>query len=733
MITAALRELMGPALAGALDAKGYASLTSVQEAVLVPELVGRDMRISSQTGSGKTLAIGLIVREAASLPSPVVDGKARPHALVIVPTRELARQVEEELSWFFAPLGAQVVSVTGGTSYRDERRSLARGATVLVGTPGRLLDYLERDGIDASGITAVVLDEADRMLDLGFRDALEAIMKFTPEGHRTHLVSATFPPDVKRLADRIQENPAHVQGTPLGTANADIDHVLHLVLPDERISAMVNLLLANTEGQTIVFARTRADVAEISGYLQDAGFRVTSLSGEMEQRERNRALAAFKRGDLHALVATDVAARGIDVQDIARVIHAEPPTDADTYTHRSGRTGRAGRKGVSSVLATPQQFAFAKQLLKRARVNARFEPIPTAEAIRAANDERLFGELTSDEGAEPDARLLPLAERLAEGSNVVRTLARLLSRSGFAGPAEPREVKAMAPPERASRPGRDRDFGRGPAAGRTRDRQDHGSFAPPPPRAPRQAKEGFVPFRVTWGGIHGADPRRLLAMVCRRGGIRGGDVGSIDVQRTYSVVDIAEGVARSFAQAAERPDPRDPRIRIQADAPLSSAPPAPKSKRAVADEAPATSSRALPDAPVSARSVPEERRSRRSVATTEEVPPPAPKSKRVIADAPKSRRTLNEAPEVLERPTGPFRKGPPKTGGVVRGAPSGGSRSGPARPAPPANRAARDDRGGFDRPQRPARGDDRFRDDRRPGKPARTGGGHAPPKRGPKR
>ncbi len=240
---------------------------------------------------------------------------------------------------------------------------------------------------------AVVLDEADRMLDLGFRDELEAILAKAPPGHRTHLVSATFARDVAALADRVQKDPKRIEGTPLGSANRDIDHIVYLVNPRERVDALINVLLHHADEQTLVFARTRADVSEVARELQQAGFASGSLSGEMDQNARNRALAAFKRGEIRALIATDVAARGIDVQDIGRVIQLDPPTDPDTYTHRSGRTGRAGRKGVSAVLVAPAGLRRAAALLQRARVQFRVEPIPTAAAIREAQDARWLAEL----------------------------------------------------------------------------------------------------------------------------------------------------------------------------------------------------------------------------------------------------------------------------------------------------------------------------------------------------
>jgi ATP-dependent RNA helicase DeaD len=556
-----------PAFVSALEKRGFSSLTSVQRAVLDPALAGRDLRITSQTGSGKTVAIGLAV---ADIVTSGTGGK--PRVMVVAPTRELAKQVEEELAWLFAAVSAHVTSVTGGASIRDERRALAAGPEVVVGTPGRLLDHLTRGAIDASHVGAVVLDEADRMLDLGFREDLLAILQHAPPEHQTHLVSATFPRDVRALADRVQKSPAHVEGTKLGTANTDIEHVIHIVDSRQRLDAIINLLLSTPEAATLVFARTRADVAHLTRDLEHAGFRVSSLSGEMEQPARNRALAAFKRGSLHALVATDVAARGIDVQDIARVIHAEAPSDADAYTHRSGRTGRAGRKGTSSILVTPGSLGRASQLLKRAGVRYRVEPIPTAESIRTTADERLFEELTVNEEFE-DEGAWALAKRISKTEKPTRALARLLARVRGAGPAEPRDIRPIAPPAFLDRPDRDRDRDRGRDRERDRDR-------PPRERRPTDDPASWVSFRVSWGREHGADARRLLAMVCRRGNIHGKEVGAIRVARVYSIVDVAASVADSFAHASQEPDPRNPRVTIRRDSPV---PPDRPSKRAPPD------------------------------------------------------------------------------------------------------------------------------------------------------
>jgi ATP-dependent RNA helicase DeaD len=596
MATVDFAELLGPALGTAISEKGFTELTPVKKAVLDPAVAGRDLRITSQTGSGKTLAIGFVVRELAAAPSSAKDKVAHPRALVIVPTRELAKQVVQELTWLFAPINVKVASVTGGAVYRDEHRSLAAGPSVVVGTPGRMLDHLNRGSIVPNEVGAVVLDEADRMLDLGFREELEAILGMTPKDRQTHLVSATFPRDVEALANSVQKNPARVEGTRLGVANLDIDHVMHVLEPRQRLDAVINLLLASPDAQTLIFARTRADVGDVAERLSEAGFAVNALSGEMDQRERDRALNSFRRADQRVLVATDVAARGIDVQDITLVIHLDPPTDPDSYTHRSGRTGRAGRKGRSVLLVSPSAVGKTTMLLKRAKVVARTEQVPSAEQIRATGDQKFFDALTGEDGpaTEVSARHKVLAERLAAREDVALVLSRLLAMARAAGPTEPREIRRIdRGPERKGPHEREQ---RGPAArGPNRDRGDRGdrgerptreraeaSHAPTPYRGAQRDGGDWVSFRVTWGGDHGADARKLLAMVCRWGEIRGSDVGAIEIERDYSRISVKAGVAGGFADATAKPDARNPRVTIQPDssrkgfAPHTSPPPPPR-------------------------------------------------------------------------------------------------------------------------------------------------------------
>jgi len=663
-----LDTLLPPQIARAFREKGYSSLTAVQRAVLGDELRGRDLRISSQTGSGKTIALGLvlapIVAEGApSRPSELPsapnaemspprerqtgprEGGPRakgPRALVIVPTRELAKQVEEELGWLYQYLGARVTSVTGGTSYRDEHRALARGPKVIVATPGRLLDHMTQGSFDPSGIEAVVLDEADQMLDLGFADDLDAILAKVPDGRRAHLVSATFPSEVLALANRVQKNAIPVQGTRLGVANVDIAHIVHLLDHHDRVNAIVNLLIFHEDARTLLFTRTRAGAHEIAELLSDAGFPVAHISGELAQRERTRTLDAFKNGHIRALVATDVAARGIDVQDIGLVIHVDAPTSAEAYTHRSGRTGRAGKTGTSAVLCTTRELSGVSRVFSRARIQFAIEPLPGAQFLSKHADDKLVIKLAAE--GEVSDRTRNLAERLATEADLKVVVANLLERAtGVVGPV-PREIRHIRPPaapqrgnferpnfERGGldrnnferprlgvpgrfdrpnndRPNNDRPNFERPNNDRPNFERPHRNFDDPRfaprterPAAPRDVAPrdtaprdmaprdmaprdpmhdasaaprsmprvdqtvglDVVPFVVTWGANMGADPRKVMAMACRRGDVTRHEIGAIRVMDEQTIVEVRGDVASAFARAASRPDPRDPRVRIE--------------------------------------------------------------------------------------------------------------------------------------------------------------------------
>ncbi|MGB8330773.1 MAG: DEAD/DEAH box helicase, partial [Polyangiales bacterium] len=507
-------------LGAALRNAGFETFTAIQQAILDPALTGRDLRISSQTGSGKTVALGLILApavadaaaaSAARSPKARASAIAAPIALLIVPTRELASQLGRELRWLYASLEARVVVVTGGTSVMQERAQLQALPQVVIGTPGRLLDHLRAGAMTLAKLETIALDEADEMLDMNFEEELDGILGYAPEARRTHLVSATFPREVVRLADRLQDDPVSVQGTALGEANGDIEHVVMRVRQADRFGAAINVLLRYPEDKTLLFVRTRTETVRLADELCAAGLAARALNGEMSQRERTATFTQFRNGAVRYLVATDVAARGLDVQDIGRVIQVDLPDNADVYTHRSGRTGRAGRRGSNVLFAASRAEHRVQSMLRAAGVQARQVAIPTPDDILAAADQRLDASLRSELASSPsqgDTRTQELAERLLAEHAPTQVVAALLKRESGRNHGVPRRVRDDAKPTRTERKLR--------------------KTGPKSQSAPR-TQEDFVTYQVSWGAHAGADTRRLLAMVCRRGDVSSDLVGAIRI------------------------------------------------------------------------------------------------------------------------------------------------------------------------------------------------------------
>ncbi len=522
-------------LARALAARGYDEATPVQQAVAAPETAGRDLLVSARTGSGKTVAYGLALAPDL-LAGEALPRAAAPLALVIAPTRELALQVREELAWLYAEAGARVVACVGGMDPRREARELQLGAHIVVGTPGRLRDHLERAKLDLSGLRAAVLDEADEMLDMGFREELEAILDASPAERRTLLFSATLPREIEHLARRYQNDALKLTVDAGERAHADIAYQAVPVAPGEVEHAVVNLLRWREAPSAMVFCSTREAVNRLHANLVERGFAVVALSGELTQAERTRALQALRDRRARVCVATDVAARGIDVPDLELVIHADLPNDSETLLHRSGRTGRAGRKGVCAIVIPHSKRRRAEQLIRGAKVDAEWTPPPSADSIRDRDAGRLVDEVTPAQEDEVAAARTLLESRSAE--DVAAALVRL-HRARLPSP----EDIAEAPPVGA-------------------------------PRAPRQGFEGSVWFRVEIGRNRNADPRWLLPMVCRRGRITKGEIGAIRIFDRDSRVEIAAHAADRFRAAVAEPVEGEPRIVA-----LDEAPPMPPRER----------------------------------------------------------------------------------------------------------------------------------------------------------
>lgn len=550
-----------PPLAQALAERNYDSPTPVQLAVLADEASDRDLLVSAQTGSGKTLAYGLAMAKDLLGDAERFEQAAAPLALIVAPTRELAMQVHRELAWLYGHAGGRVVSCVGGMDPRREQRELAVGAHIVVGTPGRLCDHLRRGRLDISELKAVVLDEADEMLNLGFREDMEFILETTPETRRTLLFSATFPRGIVALAKQYQQQAFRIEVAGDEGGHADIEYRAIRIAPADAEHAVVNVLRFYEAPSALVFCSTRDHVRHLQAALLERGFSVVALSGELTQNERTMALQSLRDGRARVCVATDVAARGIDLPSLDLVIHADLPNDAEVMQHRSGRTGRAGRKGTSVLLVPPARRRRAELLLNLSGIDAVWGTAPQADEIRKLDHDRMKDVLFTEETTADDLALAQalLAERSAE--DIAAALARLY-RARLPSPED-----IIDPGERSGKPredrGRDRFQGEGGDDRAARPRSKSGKAS-----SKHGMSETSVWFRAAIGRRKNAEARWLLPMICRRGGIDKGDIGAIKIMDTTTEFEISERVAESFAAKVKRPDKEDSiRIELMADAP----------------------------------------------------------------------------------------------------------------------------------------------------------------------
>ncbi len=499
------------ALQAALDARGYDTLTPVQEAVLQPEHEGRDLLVSAQTGSGKTLGFGLSIAPTILGDADTFGAADAPLALVIAPTRELAMQVKRELAWLYAQAGVVMASTVGGMDMRDERRALERGAHIVVATPGRLRDHIMRGSIDLSHCRAVVLDEADEMLDLGFREDLEFILGEAPEDRQTLMFSATVPKMIATLAKNYQRDAIRVVTKSDTSQHADITYRAMQVAERDTDNAVINTLRYYEAPNAIVFANTRAMVNRLTTRLSNRGFQVVALSGELSQTERTHALQAMRDGRAQVCVATDVAARGIDLPNLDLVVHAELPSNHETLLHRSGRTGRAGRKGVSALIVTPKVRKKAERILGMAKLKSEWGSAPSADEVLARDEDRMFADPAWDTTvAESEEAVVSRLVAEKSPDQIAAAYLRMFREQHTA-------------PEDLSDPNEK--------------------------RAPRQEFGPSVWFAVSGGRAAEAEPRRILPMICGAGDLSKDDVGAIRIQQDHSLVQVKEASVSRFLNA----------------------------------------------------------------------------------------------------------------------------------------------------------------------------------------
>lgn len=517
-----------PALDRALSERGYDEPTPVQSAVLEAE-EGRDLLVSAQTGSGKTVAFGLALATTLLGDAERIEDNGAPGALIIAPTRELALQVSKELEWLYGKAGARIATCVGGMDPRAERRVLERGAAIVVGTPGRLKDHLERGALDLSQLKAVVLDEADEMLDMGFSEDLTFILDAAPAQRRTLLFSATLARDIVDLARTYQRDAIRIDTTQKNAPHGDIEYRCIRVAPNEVELGVVNVLRWFEAPGALVFANTRERVKHLTSSLRERGFSVVGLSGELTQGARSEALQALRDGHARVCVATDVAARGLDLPDLGLVIHAEIPVNKATLLHRSGRTGRAGKKGVSVLMVSYTRRRKVELMLQSAAIKAEWQGPPTAEMILEKDRERLLADPALTAPVD-DEEALALGRQLLERSTPEQIAASLirLYRQKLPSPEDVYDDERMKRAqssglnERGQRDGPLTDFAR---------------------------SGDMVWFRINIGRDKNADPKWLLPTICRLGHVTKPDVGSIKIFERETKFEITRSAEAKFRAA----------------------------------------------------------------------------------------------------------------------------------------------------------------------------------------
>jgi ATP-dependent RNA helicase DeaD len=517
-----------PALSAALAKKGYESLTPVQESVLSVTPPEADLLVSAQTGSGKTVAFGLALAPTLLGDQEQLGKPGAPIALAIAPTRELALQVKEELTWLYNEAKAVTASCVGGMDPRTERRNLDRGVHIVVGTPGRLRDHIERGALDLSEIKAVVLDEADEMLDMGFREDLEFILDAAPKTRRTLMFSATVPRQIAELAKRFQKDAVRLSTINAKEQHVDIDYVAHPVAPNERENGLINVLRLYDSEKAIVFCSTREAVSRLTSRLANRGFSIVSLSGELSQEQRSNALAAIKDGRARVCVATDVAARGIDLPNLDLVIHADLPTGKSALLHRSGRTGRAGRKGTCVLMVPFPRRRQAERVLNFAGIKATWKGAPTADDIRAMDKERLLNDPVLSAELEDEERAIAVELLALHSAEQLAAAFVKLRQSRLPAPEDVSDLNETA------LKGRDAGARGGRSAEIT------GKF------------EDGIWFSLSLGHRQRAEPRWILPMICRAGHVTKKEVGAIKIFQNQLYFEIAGSHGERFTEVIKR-------------------------------------------------------------------------------------------------------------------------------------------------------------------------------------
>ena len=529
------RELgLGEESIRALEEKGFEEPTEIQRRA-IPLLLkeGTEIVGQAQTGTGKTAAFALPILETVN------PGKEKVQALILVPTRELASQVSEEINSLRGKRRIEIAAIYGGASMTQQLKKLKKGVEIVVGTPGRILDHIRRGSLDLTSLEFLVLDEADEMLDMGFIDDIEAVLRAVPDEKRMLLFSATMPPAIMKLAEGFMKNPEIIRTQKKDTAALSTDQIYYEVREGDKLEALTRIIDRETDFYGVVFCRTKLQCDEIGQKLHDRGYDAASLHGDLSQREREQILRKMKEHQLSILVATDVAARGLDIQDLTHVINYTIPQDPEIYIHRVGRTGRAGKNGTAITFITPSESRKFAYIRKAARSDIRKEEIPGAEEVIEKKKERIKGEILDALSAEPKKEYMEIAESVLAGRDATEAFASILS-SIYKNELDASRYHAIAAitprgtREKSRREKRDE--------GRNRERFDR-------VKAPSMDEGGTTRLFIARGRKDGLTKGMLINIIIDQTGVRDEDIRDVEINDTSSFISAPFSVAETILKA----------------------------------------------------------------------------------------------------------------------------------------------------------------------------------------
>ena len=554
--TASFRDLkLSDAVLRALADVGYESPSPIQAQTIPVLLSGQDMLGQAQTGTGKTAAFALPALTKIDLT------RHEPQVLVLVPTRELALQVSEAFLRYAAHLkGFHVLPIYGGQSYQPQLNALRRGVHVVVGTPGRVIDHMNRGTLKLTGLTMLVLDEADEMLRMGFIDAVESILEQTPPQRQVALFSATIPAPIRRIAAKHLRTPVEVTIKSKTSTATNIRQRYWMVSGMHKLDALTRILEAETFDGMLVFTRTKQATVELAEKLEARGFAAAPLNGDIPQPLRERTVARLKAGQIDIVVATDVAARGLDVERIGHVVNYDVPYDTESYVHRIGRTGRAGRKGEAILFIAPRERNMLRAIERATRQVIEPMNLPSVDAVNALRIAK-FKQRISETIAKGDGNLYrPVLEQMEAESglplmDIAAALASLSQGTTpllLAGKAE--RAAEAAPPsarsfDRKERDDRDDREERAPRREETR-RAARDRPSAEPPRRPGPAQKET--FRIEVGSVHGIKPGNIVGAIANESGIEGVHIGRVDIREDHSYVDLPEGMPKQIFKELQK-------------------------------------------------------------------------------------------------------------------------------------------------------------------------------------